>query len=93
MDTAASFQLTRGQAAILCTEANYVIGTLEAACIDQKYDSAPLPRGMLSCGQAMRLIPVVLILLLEKFPDLREEDILNIAVHEAALDCAGEQEN
>ncbi len=89
----AAFEFTLGQAAVLLDESLRIIGTLEAACIDTRGDCAPLPRGMLSCGEAMRLIPALVILLMQAHPRLLEPGMLEIAMDIAAMEGASGEPN
>lgn len=65
--------ITEGMAALLLTDVARIAGTMDARCLLDGPDSAPLPRGMMSCGEAARLTGALTILLLEKFPALAEE--------------------
>lgn len=85
------FDLTIEQAAVMLERSMYVVGTLEAACIGERADGEPLPRGMLTCGEAMLLIPALAVLIVQRYPQLLEDDALDDALRTAAtLSAAGE---
>jgi hypothetical protein len=78
------------QAAVLYVESLRIKAGFEAACIDQEPDGKPLPRGMLTCGEAVTLIPAVTYLVLLLHPTLADPDVLESAVRGAfALSAAG----
>lgn len=76
---------TEDEAAALLHGALQVMGTLEAACIDAKPWSAPLPAGLLSCGEAITLIPAVVVLVSEMYPRLTNPEYFSEAVTFAQL--------
>lgn len=77
-------------AAVLYVESLRCASALEAACIDQAPDGQPLPRGMLTCGEATTLIPALARIVLLVFPKLGDPDVLELAVRAAfARSAAG----
>lgn len=56
--------LTVDEAGLLLAQAVQIMGTLEAVGAHVRPDSEPLPRGMLTCGEACRLVPAVIALTL-----------------------------
>lgn len=81
-----AFVLTEGEAALLLDETLRCIGTFEAACIPDRSDCAPLPSGMLSCGEAMRLLPALAIMLVQAYPRLVEPEMFAQALQLVALE-------
>lgn len=77
--------LTIGDAALLLADALLVMGALESMAIGERDNCEPLPRGVLTCGEAWRLIPVAAALLFERFPQLVDEDAFIAALRDAAL--------
>lgn len=65
--------ITEGMAALLLADVARISGTLEAANLLDGPDSAPLPRGMVTCGEIARLTGALTILLIERWPTLAEE--------------------
>lgn len=60
------------------------MGDAEPAIEDRNRDK-PLPRGMFTCGEATDLLPLLLVLLVDKFPRLVEQDVVDAAVRTAVL--------
>lgn len=81
--------LARHEAAAVLVLAVNIMNALEAACIDQRPGLEPLPRGMLTCGEACQLIPAVVALIAERHPELLEEGVLEDALRAAATNAAG----
>jgi hypothetical protein len=70
--------------AVMVAEAVQLFGTLEAMNAHQEADHEPLPRGMLTCGQACRMVAAVIRLGLMQEPRLLEDDVLEQAIRAAA---------
>lgn len=81
--------ITADEAGVLLAEAVQLMGTLEAACIQERPPGEPLPRGLLTCGEAARIVPAVVLLVLELFPVLLEAGVLEQALRSAALNSSG----
>lgn len=79
------FDFPLEMAALLFERSMYVAGTLEAACIQDRGDGEPLPRGMLTCGEAMLLIPAIAVLIVQRYPQLLNDDTLDDALRMAAM--------
>jgi hypothetical protein len=62
-----------------------VMGGFEAACIVDKPDRAALPSGLLTCGEAMLLIPALLPLILNRYPGLIDDESRAEALQTASL--------
>lgn len=62
--------------AYVFTHLGFIIRRLEDRGITDKPDNAPLPRGVLSCGEACQLLPLLFVLLAEKYPPLSDPDQL-----------------
>lgn len=77
--------LTLHEAGVLLAEAVQVMGTLEAYSAQERESSEPLPRGLLTCGEAVRLIPAVVMLVAEMYPQLLEPNVLEESLRIAAL--------
>lgn len=76
-------QLTADDVGLLLAEAVQIMGTLEAASIQERPDGEPLPRGLLTCGEACRLVPAVVLLSLQIYPRLIEEGVLETILRNA----------
>ena len=83
MDAAAPPELTADDVGLFLAEAVRVMGTLEAAAIQERPAGEPLPRGFLTCGEACRLIPAVVLLALQIYPQLIEEGVLETVLRNA----------
>lgn len=68
---------------LFLAEAVQVMGGLEAAAVQERPDGEPLPRGMLNCGEACRLVPAVILLALQLYPQLAEEGVLEAILRNA----------
>lgn len=80
--------LELGEAAILFTQVGVILQRLEDRAIGMKPDSAPLPRGVLTCGEAWFLLPVLFALIAEKFPQLSDPDQLSELLAHARMESA-----
>lgn len=80
--------LTVGDAALLIRECLLVSGALESMLIGDRPENEPLPRGVLTCGEAWRLIPACACLLFDRFPQLVDPDTFNEALRTAKLHSA-----
>ena len=74
---------------LFLAEAVQIMGALETACIHELPNSAPLPRGMLTCGEVCRMVPAVIALALKLHPELIEEGVLEAIIHNAEIAGAG----
>lgn len=75
--------LTVDEAGLLLAQAVQIMGTLEAVGAHERPDSEPLPRGMLTCGEACLLVPAVIALTLQLFPQLAEDGVLEAILRNA----------
>lgn len=73
------------EAAHLLADAVRLHGTLEAAGIEYQPDHAPLPRGVLSCGEACIAVGAVIGLVLTLYPQLADPDVLVDTVAASAV--------
>lgn len=71
-----SLDLSIDEAGAILAEAVRAMGTLEAACIHEQEDAAPLPRGLLTCGEACRMAGALVALIPERYPQLLEPGVL-----------------
>ena len=84
MEPAPPFDLTLEQAAYLyLTAAGAMCRMIEADIPDGPF-GAEIPRRVLTAGQASALIPVLVVLLAERFPGLLDDDVLASAIHAGA---------
>ena len=65
------------------TEAVLLMNTLEAACINERPEYEPLPRGMLTCGEVCRIVPAVIAMSLHLYPQLAEDGVLEAILRNA----------
>jgi hypothetical protein len=77
--------IPRDLAAVLLAELARTMVRIEDADIKNKPDHAPLPRGLISCGEAARYVPVLMALLRQNHKDLWEPGALAIALQQANL--------
>jgi hypothetical protein len=73
------------QAAVLYLTTLSVLGRMQDSDIDERGYGATLPRGVLTCGEAMALMPLVMILLVGVYPQLLDQDALESALRTAVL--------
>lgn len=85
--------IAQHDAAALLYSALQIIGTLDAACIIEREYNAPLPRGMLSCGEALTLVPALVVLLLRAFPQLNDAEEFRESVNLALMHVADSEVN
>jgi hypothetical protein len=72
-------------AAVLYVTAVSILGRMQDSDIDDRGYSSPLPRGVVTCGEAMALMPLVMILLVGVYPALLDQDALESALRTAVL--------
>lgn len=82
-------ELTVDEAGVLLAEAVQVLGTLEGMDIIDRPETEPLPRGVLTCGEAVRLIPAIVVLVTQMYPELLEPNALEEALRIATVRGAG----
>jgi len=63
--------------ACLYAHVGLIIERLEDREIGCKSDNAPLPRGVITCGEAWTLFPLLFVLLAQKYPELSDPDQLS----------------
>lgn len=64
-------------------EAVQLMGVLEAACIHERPEYEPLPRGLFACGEACRLVPAVIAMALQLHPQLADPVVLETIIRNA----------
>lgn len=64
-------------------EAVQLMGTLEAACVHEHAEAEPLPRGLLTCGEACRIVPALIAISLHLYPQLAEPGVLESILRNA----------
>jgi hypothetical protein len=86
-DDPPTLDLPFDHAAILYATAVAVCGRMQEAepAVGERSFGAPLPRGVLMCGEAQALLPLVLILLVERHPQLLDQAALETALRTAVL--------
>jgi hypothetical protein len=84
-ETFEDLAIPRDLAAVLLAELARTMVRIEDADIKSKPDHAPLPRGIMSCGEAVRYVPVLMALLRQSHKDLWEPGALATAVQQANL--------
>lgn len=65
-----------------------ILQRLEDREIGDKSESAPLPRGVLTCGEAVMLLPLLFVLLAQKYPELQDPDQLSELLAHARIEGA-----
>jgi hypothetical protein len=84
-DQIIAIDFTVEEAAYLLVTANRVMGTLEAAVITEREYAEPLPRGMLTCGEACELVPALVVLLTRMHPQLVDTEALDQALRDGEI--------
>jgi len=69
--------ISETEGAVLFAQVGLIISRLEDMEITSKPMSSPLPRGILTCGEAWTLIPALFMLLADKFPSLSDPEHLS----------------
>jgi hypothetical protein len=77
------FDLPRPYAAILLAEATIVQDRMDHNDIVGQSEAEPLPAGLISCGEISRLLPALVILLTQAYPEFLDPHIFYTAVTEA----------
>jgi hypothetical protein len=72
-------------AAVMLAEAVRIMQKLDEGSISERPLSAPLPRGVISCGDACLLSSAVVLLSLRSYPDLADPEILADAIRSAVM--------
>lgn len=75
-------------AGLMLMDAVRVMGTLEAAGVHLAPPYQPLARGLLTAGEAARLVPAVVMLALALYPRLSDADVLAEILRTADLTAA-----
>lgn len=78
--TADEFDLTLEQAAFLFQGYIMAVTRMEVAGIEDKRPSDAIPRSILSCGDALLLIPAGLVLVAKLYPQLMDTEVLMAAL-------------
>lgn len=78
-------ELTLEQAAILFHTAISVIARMETDEFDARPMSAAIPRGVMTCGDALMLIPAAMLLTAKAYPELMDTEVLSQALRNAAM--------
>lgn len=81
----AAADLTIEQAAVMLVEAVEVHRRLLAEDVDDYGNADPLPRGFLTCGEALRTTASVVLLAMAAFPTLCDASVLERALRDATL--------
>ena len=74
---------------LFLAEATQIYGTLEAANVHHRGELAPLPSGLITCGEMCRMIPAVIRLSLQLYPELTEEGVMEAIIRKAEIAGAG----
>jgi hypothetical protein len=77
--------LTLDDAGVLLADVMAALERLEDAEIPDRRDGDPLPRGVITCGQACRFVPSLLALLVHLYPQLSEDGVLESTIRNAAM--------
>jgi hypothetical protein len=80
--------LTLSDAAVLLAEALPILGAFEVVGLGEHPNNQPLPRGLVTCGEAYRLIPALVLLLMHQYPSLNDEETFLAALRDAHLHTA-----
>jgi hypothetical protein len=84
-DTLPPLDLPYDHAAILFVQTVAILGRMQDSDIDERGHGSPLPRGVMTCGDAMALVPLLMILLVGVYPQLLDQDALESALRTAVL--------
>ena len=84
-----TIRLTRDDVGLFLAEAVQLMGTLEAADVHQRPAWQSLPSGLFTCGEACRMVPAVIAMALQMYPDLIEEGVLEQIIRNAEIAGAG----
>lgn len=77
--------LTLEQAAILFHTAICVVSRMETEEFDARPMSSAIPRSVMTCGDALMLIPAAMLLTARLFPQLIDTETLSQALRNAAM--------
>lgn len=78
-------ELTLEQAAILFHTAICVVSRMETEEFDARPVSAAIPRSVMTCGDALMLIPAAMLLTAKLYPQLMDTEILSQALRGASM--------
>ena len=87
------FDLGIEDAAVLLDAAWRLVGTFETACIADMAPSRNLPAGLITCGEAMLLLPALAVLILQRYPQLLDDETLSATLQTAVLASVGGEPN
>lgn len=81
-------ELTLEECAVLFAQVGVIIERVEDREITSKPSNSPLPRGVLTCGEAWTLLPVLFVLLAQRFPQLADPETLSEILTRSYTDSA-----
>lgn len=79
--------------AAMFTHLGIVLSRMEDRGINEKPDTSPLPRGVLTCGEAWHFVSVLFALLAQMHPALQDPDQLSELLAVAMMNDAGGRPN
>lgn len=77
-------ELTLEQAAILFATSISVIARMDSDDFDRRRPSAAVPREVMTCADAMMLVPAAMLLSAKLYPQLMDTEILSQALRAAS---------
>lgn len=77
--------LTLDDAGVLLADVMAALERIEDAEIPDRRDGEPLPRGILTCGQACRFAPALLAFIVHLYPQLSEDGVLEATIRNATM--------
>lgn len=73
-------QLSIEDTAAYLADAIRLHATLEAISAEGENENEPLPRGILTCSEACRMVSAVVALALQAYPSLNDRDVLAASI-------------
>lgn len=81
--------MTPSEGAVVFAHVGLIIQRMFDAGVFDKPASAAVPRAAITCGEAATLIPMLFVMLAQRFPSLNDPDELSELMIRAFTDSAG----
>lgn len=80
-------------AALILVTCSSILERLDEKEIDLKPTYEPLPRGVMTCGQAMTIVPLLMVLITKDYPTLLDQEVFLNVIRDASLKRASGRAN
>lgn len=81
--------MTEAEGSVVFAHVGLIIQKMFDAGVFDRSASSAIPRAALNCGEAATLIPMLFVMLAQRFPSFSDPDALSELMSRAYLDSAG----